>query len=50
MDILKHIDNGEGHGEIARFLVFSHSTVSTVRENRDKIMEYVKSAEVACSQ
>jgi hypothetical protein len=43
MDILKHIDNG-GCGEIERSLGLSHSTVSTVVKNRDKIMEYVKSA------
>jgi DNA-binding NarL/FixJ family response regulator len=49
MDILKRIDNGEGHGEIARSLELSHSTASTVVKNRDKIMEHVK-VQVACSQ
>jgi hypothetical protein len=44
MDILKRVDNGEGHGEIAHLLGLSRSTVSTVVKNRDKIMEYVKSA------
>jgi hypothetical protein len=34
MDILKRIDNGEGHGEIARSLGLSRSTVSTVVKNR----------------
>jgi hypothetical protein len=43
MDILKCIDNG-GHGKTARSLGLSRSTVSTVVKNRDKIMEYVKSA------
>jgi hypothetical protein len=44
MDILKRIDNGEGHGEIACSLGLSRSTVSTVVKNKNKIMEYVKSA------
>jgi hypothetical protein len=44
MDILKCINNGEGHGKIARSLGLSHFIVSTVVKNRDKIMEYVKSA------
>jgi hypothetical protein len=44
MDILKHIDNGEEHGEIARLLGLSRSTVSTIVRNKDKIMEYMKSA------
>jgi hypothetical protein len=44
MDILKRIDNGEGHGETARLLGLSRSTVSTVVKKRDKIMEFVKSA------
>jgi DNA-binding NarL/FixJ family response regulator len=30
MDILKRIENGEGHDEIARSLGLSRSTVSTV--------------------
>jgi hypothetical protein len=44
MDILKSIDNGEGHGEIARSLGLSRSTVSTVVKTRYKVMECVKSA------
>jgi transcriptional regulator len=44
LDILKCIDNGEGHGEIARSLGLSRSTVSTIAKNRVKIMEHVKSA------
>jgi FixJ family two-component response regulator len=43
LDILKRIDNGEGHGEIARSLGLSRSTVSTIVKNRVKIMEHVKS-------
>jgi hypothetical protein len=44
VDNLKHIDNGEGHGEIARSLGLSRSTVSTTVKNRVKIVEHVKSA------
>jgi DNA-binding CsgD family transcriptional regulator len=44
LDILKHIDNGEGHGEIAQSLGLSHSTISTTVKNIVKIMEHVKSA------
>jgi len=34
LDILKRIDNGEGHGEIARSLGLSRSTVSTIAKNK----------------
>jgi hypothetical protein len=44
MDFLKRIDNEERHGKIEHSLGLSHSTVGTVVKNRDKIMEYVKSA------
>jgi DNA-binding NarL/FixJ family response regulator len=44
LDILKRIDNGEGHGEIARSLGLSRSTVSTTVKNRVKVMEHVKRA------
>jgi hypothetical protein len=44
MDNLKRIDNGEGHGEIACSLGLSCTTLSTIVKNRDKIMEYMKSA------
>jgi DNA-binding NarL/FixJ family response regulator len=30
LNILKHIDNGEGHGEISRLLGLSNFTVSTI--------------------
>jgi DNA-binding NarL/FixJ family response regulator len=33
MDILKHIDSGEGRGEIACSLGLSRSTVSTIVKN-----------------
>jgi DNA-binding MarR family transcriptional regulator len=44
LHILKHIDNGEGHGEITRLLGLSHSTVSITLKNIVKITEHVKSA------
>jgi DNA-binding NarL/FixJ family response regulator len=34
LDILKRIDNGEGHGETARSLGLSRSTVSTIAKNK----------------
>jgi DNA-binding NarL/FixJ family response regulator len=33
LDILKCIDDGEGHGEITHSLGLSHSTVSTIVKN-----------------
>jgi DNA-binding NarL/FixJ family response regulator len=44
LDILKHIDNGEGHGEIACLLGLSCSTMSITAKNIVKLMEHVKSA------
>jgi hypothetical protein len=44
LDILKHTDNREGHGEIACLLELSRSTMIITVKNIVKIMEHVKSA------
>jgi hypothetical protein len=44
LDILKHVDNAEGHGGRVRSLGLSRSTMSITGKNVVKIMEHVKSA------
>ena len=44
MDIIRRLDNGENIFDVARKFNMNRSTVGTIMNNKEKVVEHVKSA------